>query len=131
MACAFLYADRDRRRHIQKPIQSRITVRQSKHAVDGDNLRSGALMSGIKFPGVETLPDRLHESTFSVCLDLRQTLYERAQAQLELSDAPRLATDSALYNLLRNRSAMTHLFPSNFPASVSGANDGLPAASAQ
>ncbi|OXC78576.1 hypothetical protein BSU04_11115 [Caballeronia sordidicola] len=78
MASPFIDLDRYGRSQGQKPIQSRITVGQSKHAIDGDNLCSGAMMSGIALPGVETLPDRLHESTFFVCLDLRQALCERA-----------------------------------------------------
>jgi hypothetical protein len=47
MASPFLNVDRHGRLHIQKPIQSGIAVGQSKHAIDGDNLRSGALTPGI------------------------------------------------------------------------------------
>lgn len=72
MAAPFLHVDRYGRCQVQEPIQSGITVGQSKHAINGDNLRSGAPILAIKLTGVERLPDRLHESTFSVCRDLRQ-----------------------------------------------------------
>ena len=78
MAFAFLQVDRYGRRQVQKPIQSGITVSQSKPPIDGDKLRSGAPISAAKLTGVKTLPDRLHEGTFSVCLDFRQALHERA-----------------------------------------------------
>jgi hypothetical protein len=78
MAFAFIDLDRDGRRQVEQPVQSRITVGQSKYAIDGDNPGSGALMPAIELTGMETLPDRLHEGTFYVCPDFRQAVHEPA-----------------------------------------------------